>query len=148
MLLYDYKISCTFVVEGLTQKTKTMQLTRSEEQVMQILWDLGEGLVKDILDRFDEPKPARNTVSTVVRILEKKGFVGHKDYGKVFVYYPLVQKKEYSGKQLFGLMNNYFNNSFPAMASFFAKENDLSIKDLELLLEETKKELVKRNKTE
>jgi hypothetical protein len=59
-----------------------------------------------------------------------------------------VQKKEYSGKQLFGLMNNYFNNSFPAMASFFAKENDLSIKDLELLLEETKKELVKRNKTE
>ena len=122
-----------------------MQLTRSEEQ---ILWELGEGLVKDILDKFDEPKPARNTVSTVVRILEKKGFVSHKDYGKVFVYYPLVQKKEYSGKQLFGLMNNYFNNSFPAMASFFAKENDLSIKDLELLLEETKKELVKRNKTE
>jgi len=125
-----------------------MQLTRSEEQVMQILWSLGEGLVKDILEKFDEPKPARNTVSTVVRILEKKGFVGHKDYGKVFVYYPLVQKKEYSGKQLLGLMNNYFNNSFPAMASFFAKENDLSIKDLELLLEETKKELVKRNKTE
>jgi predicted transcriptional regulator len=125
-----------------------MQLTKAEEQVMQILWDLGEGLVKDILDRFEEPKPARNTVSTVVRILEKKGFVGHKDYGKVFVYYPLVLKKEYSGKQLFGLMNNYFNNSFPAMASFFAKENDLSIKDLELLLEETKKELAKRNKTE
>jgi len=125
-----------------------MQLTKAEEQVMQILWDLGEGLVKDILDKFEEPKPARNTVSTVVRILEKKGFVGHKDYGKVFVYYPLVLKKEYSGKQLLGLMNNYFNNSFPAMASFFAKENDLSIKDLELLLEETKKELAKRNKTE
>src|SRR5450830_1756450 len=125
-----------------------MQLTRSEEQVMQILWGLGEGLVKDILDKFDDPKPARNTVSTVVRILEKKGFVGHKDYGKVFVYYPLVQKKEYSGKQLIGLMHNYFNNSFPAMASFFAKENDLSIKDLEQLLEETKKELAKRNKNE
>ena len=125
-----------------------MQLTRAEEQVMQILWGLGAGLVKDILDRFDEPKPARNTVSTVVRILEKKGFVGHKDYGKVFVYYPLVQKKEYSGKQLLGLMHNYFNNSFPAMASFFAKENDLSIKDLEQLLEETKKELAKRNKNE
>ncbi len=125
-----------------------MQLTKAEEQVMQILWELGEGLVKDILDRFDEPKPARNTVSTVVRILEKKGFVGHKDYGKVFVYYPLVLKKEYSGKQLIGLMNNYFNNSFPAMASFFAKENDLSMKDLEQLLEETKKELAKRNKIE
>jgi predicted transcriptional regulator len=126
----------------------TMQLTKAEEQVMQILWEMGEGLVKDILDRFDEPRPARNTVSTVVRILEKKGFVGHKDYGKVFVYYPLVLKKEYSGKQLLGLMNNYFNNSFPAMASFFAKENDLSIHDLELLLEETKKELAKCNKTE
>ena len=125
-----------------------MQLTKAEEQVMQILWELGEGLVKDILDRFDEPKPARNTVSTVVRILEKKGFVAHKDYGKVFVYYPLIQKKEYSGKQLLGLMANYFNNSFPAMASFFAKENDLSIKDLELLLEETKEELAKRNRTE
>lgn len=125
-----------------------MQLTKSEEQVMQILWDLGEGLVKDILDRFEDPKPARNTVSTVVRILEKKGFVGHKDYGKVFVYYPLVQKKDYSGTQLVGLLKNYFNNSFPAMASFFAKENDLTIHDLELLLEETKKELAKRNKSE
>ncbi|MCE1197630.1 MAG: BlaI/MecI/CopY family transcriptional regulator [Marinilabiliales bacterium] len=125
-----------------------MQLTKSEEQVMQILWDLGEGLVKDILDRFEDPKPARNTVSTIVRILERKGFVGHKDYGKVFVYYPLVEKKEYSGKQLFGLMNNYFNNSFSTMASFFARENDLSIHDLELLMEETKRELAKRNKTE
>lgn len=125
-----------------------MQLTKSEEQVMQILWDLGEGLVKDILDRFEDPKPARNTVSTVVRILEKKGFVGHKDYGKVFVYYPLVQKKDYSGTQLVGLLKNYFNNSFPAMASFFAKENDLTIHDLEVLLEETKKELAKRNKSE
>src|SRR5512133_1230848 len=125
-----------------------MQLTKSEEQEMQILWDIGEGLVKDILDRFDEPKPARNTVSTVVRILEKKGFVGHKDYGKVFVYYPLVQKKEYSGKQLLGLMHDYFNNSFPAMASYFAREKDLSIKDLEQLLEDTKMELAKRKKTE
>ena len=125
-----------------------MQLTKAEEQVMQILWKMGEGLVKDIRDHFDEPKPARNTVSTVIRILEKKGFVGHKDYGKVFVYYPLVLKKEYSGKQLFGLLNDYFNNSFPAMASFFAREKDLSIKDLELLLEETKMELSKRKKTE
>ena len=125
-----------------------MQLTRAEEQVMQILWGMGEGLVKDIRDRFDEPKPARNTVSTVIRILEKKGFVGHKDYGKVFVYYPLVMKKEYSGKQLFGLLNDYFNNSFPAMASYFAREKDLSIKDLEQLLEDTKKELAKRKKTE
>jgi len=125
-----------------------MQLTKAEEQVMQILWEMGEGLVKDVREKLEDPKPARNTVSTVIRILEKKGFVAHKDYGKVFVYYPLVMKKEYSGKQLFGLLNDYFNNSFPAMASYFAREKDLSIKDLEQLLEDTKLELQKRKKTE
>lgn len=125
-----------------------MQLTRAEEQVMQILWEMGEGLVKDVRDQFEDPKPARNTVSTVIRVLEKKGFIGHKDYGKVFVYYPLVKKNEYSKGQLFGLLKDYFNNSFPAMATFFAKEKDLSIKDLEQLLEETKKELSKRKNTE
>ena len=123
-----------------------MQLTRAEEQIMQILWNLGEGLVKDIRDRFDEPKPARNTIATIIRILEKKGYVAHKDYGKVFVYYPVVMKNDYSGKQLFGLLYNYFNNSFPAMVSYFAREKDLSINDIEQLLEDTKKEIAKTNK--
>jgi BlaI family penicillinase repressor len=122
-----------------------MQLTKAEEQVMQILWDMEEGLVKDIRDRFNDPKPARNTVSTVIRVLEKKGFVGHKAYSNVYSYFPLVTKNEYSRKQLFGLMENYFNNSFPAMASFFAKEKDLSIKELDELLDTTRKEL-KRSK--
>jgi BlaI family transcriptional regulator, penicillinase repressor len=123
-----------------------MQLTRAEEQIMQILWDRKEGLVKDIRDSFRDPKPARNTVSTVLRILEKKGFVGHKAYGNVHLYYPLVSKSEYSKNQLFGLMESYFNNSFPAMASFFAREKDLSLKELEELLEDTKKELSKSKK--
>jgi BlaI family transcriptional regulator, penicillinase repressor len=123
-----------------------MHLTKAEEQIMQILWEKKEGLVKDIRDSFSDPKPARNTVSTVVRILEKKGYVGHKAYGNVHLYHPLVSKSEYSRSQLFGLMENYFNNSFPAMATFFAREKDLSIKDLEKLLEETKEELLKRNK--
>jgi predicted transcriptional regulator len=118
-----------------------MQLTRAEEQVMQILWDRKEGLVKDIRDGFEDPKPARNTVSTVLRILEKKGFVGHKAYGNVHLYHPLVSKRDYSKKQLFSLMESYFNNSFPAMASFFAREKDLTVKELEELLEDTKKEL-------
>lgn len=111
---------------------------------MQILWQLDEGLVKDIRERFDDPKPARNTVSTVIRILEKKGFVGHKSFGNVHVYHPLVKREEYSRSQLFGLMKNYFNNSFPAMASFFAKEKDLSLKELEELLEETRSELARK----
>jgi len=127
---------------------KTMQLTRAEEQVMQILWDLEEGLVKDIRERFDDPKPARNTVSTVVRILERKGYVDHKSYGNVHLYFPIVSRDEYSRSQLFGLLEGYFDNSFPAMASFFAREKDLSVAELEELLVETRKELseVKKEK--
>ena len=113
-----------------------MLLTKAEEQIMQILWDMDEGLVKDIREKFDNPKPARNTVSTVIRILEKKGYVGHKAYGNVHVYYPVVKKEEYSKSRLFDLMKNYFNDSFPAMASFFAKEKDLTMKELEELLRE------------
>ena len=125
---------------------KTMQLTRAEEQVMQILWDLGEGLVKDIRDRFDEPRPARNTVSTVVRILEKKGFVDHKSYGNVYLYFPVVSREDYSRHQLFGLLEGYFDNSFPAMASFFAREKDLTVAEMEELINETRKELSDSNK--
>jgi predicted transcriptional regulator len=110
---------------------------------MQILWDMKEGLVKDIRDSFNEPKPARNTVSTVVRVLEKKGFVGHKAYSNVHLYYPLISKSDYSKSQLFGLMEGYFNNSFPAMASFFAREKDLTLGELDELLEDTRKELSK-----
>ena len=124
-----------------------MQLTKAEEQIMQILWDLNEGIVKDIREGFSDPKPARNTVSTVIRILEKKGFIGHKAYGNVHLYHPLVSKSEYSKNQLFGLMESYFNNSFPAMASFFAKEKDLTMKELNELLEDTKKELSRSNKS-
>ena len=120
-----------------------MQLTKAEEQVMQILWDLGEGLVKDIRDSFSEPRPARNTVSTVVRILEKKGFVRHKAYGNVHLYYPVITKSEYSKSQLFGLMESYFNNSFSTMASFFAREKDMTIGELEEILEDTRRELSK-----
>jgi BlaI family transcriptional regulator, penicillinase repressor len=122
-----------------------MQLTKAEEQIMQILWEMKEGLVKDIREKFEDPKPARNTVSTVVRVLEKKGFIGHKAYGNVHLYYPLITKNDYSKSQLFGLMEGYFNNSFPALASFFAREKDLTIKELEELLADTRKEL-KRNK--
>jgi len=123
-----------------------MQLTKAEEQVMQILWDKEKGLVKDIRDSFSDPKPARNTVSTVLRVLEKKGYVGHKANGNVHLYFPLVSKSNYSKSQLFGLLENYFNNSFPAMASFFAREKDLTVKELDELLDAAKKELSKDRK--
>lgn len=127
-------------------KKKEMQLTKAEEQIMQILWEMEEGIVKDIRNQFSDPKPARNTVSTVVRILERKGFVGHKAYGNLHVYRPLVSKSEYSKSQLFGLMEDYFNNSFSAMASFFAREKDLTIRELEDIMKDTKKELSKSKK--
>lgn len=123
-----------------------MRLTKAEEQIMQMLWEMEEGIVKEIRLRFEEPRPARNTVSTVVRILERKGFIGHKVSGNKHIYYPLVSKREYSKSQLFGLMENYFNNSFPALASFFASEKDMSIKDLEAMLEDTRQEMKKTKK--
>lgn len=105
------------------------------------MWDMGEGMVRDIRDRFSDPKPARNTVSTIIRVLESKGVVSYRSKGNTHVYFPLVSKNEYSKKQLFLLMKNYFNNSFPQMATFFARENDLTIEELEQLLNETKEEL-------
>lgn len=123
-----------------------MKLTKAEEQIMQILWNLGEGMVRDIRDKFNDPKPARNTVSTIIRVLESKGIVGYRENGNAHVYYPLLSKHDYSKKQLFSLMKNYFDNSFPQMATFFAKEKDLTIEDLEELLQETKEELLNPNK--
>ena len=116
-------------------------LTKAEEQVMQILWDVKESIVRDLVDQFPEPKPAYNTVSTVLRVLEKKEFVDHKAYGTTYVYFPLVSKKEYSKFQFTNLIKNYFNGSFPKMAAFFAKENNLSIQELEQMIDMAKDEL-------
>lgn len=132
-------VVCLF--RRIDKKRTDMELTKAEEQVMQHLWEMKEGIVRDIRDRFGEPKPARNTVSTVLRVLEKKEFVSHKTYGNLHVYFPLVSKEEYSKTQLLGLMKKYFDNSFSSLATFFAKEKDLSIQELEDLMNETKKRL-------
>ena len=117
------------------------ELTKAEEQLMQILWNMEEGIVRDIVDQFQEPRPAYNTVSTVLRVLEKKGFVDHKAYGTTYVYFPLISKKDYSKFQFTNLIRNYFNGSFPKMAAFFAKENNLSIQELEEMMNMAKDEL-------
>ena len=116
-------------------------LTKAEEEVMVILWDLERALVRDILERLPDPKPAYNTVSTVVRVLEKKGFVGHKSYGTTNEYYPLVPKKEYTKFRFGEFMEKYFNNSFSQLASFFTKENDLSLQELEQIMQEVREEI-------
>ena len=123
-------------------------LTKAEEQVMQILWDVGESIVRDLVEQFPDPKPAYNTVSTVLRVLEKKEFVNHKAYGTTYLYFPLVSKKEYSKFQFTILIKNYFNGSFPKMAAFFAKENNLSIQELEEMMDMAKDELKDENQTD
>ncbi|MCC8410022.1 BlaI/MecI/CopY family transcriptional regulator [Mucilaginibacter sp. UR6-1] len=111
------------------------ELTKAEEQVMQILWQLNEGIVKDIIERMPEPKPAYNTVSTVVRVLEGKGFVDHKAYGNSHVYFPLMSEDEYKKFSLNKIMSNYFDNSYKSLVSFIADEKKLGIKELDELAE-------------
>ena len=119
------------------------KLTRAEEQVMQVLWEMEKGLVKDMLDKLPEPKPAYNTVSTIIRILEKKGFVDHKAYGTTYEYFPIVKKEDYANFHFSDFMKNYFNDSFPRMAAFFARENNLSMDDMEEIMRLTEIELKK-----
>ena len=114
------------------------ELTKAEDQVMQILWRLQKGFVKDIIDEMPNPKPAYNTVSTIVRILETKGFVDHKAYGKTHEYFPMITKDKYTKFYLNNLIKGYFNGSFQNLVSFFAKENKMDVHELEKLLEELK----------
>ena len=117
------------------------QLTKAEEQVMQILWDLKEGVVKQVVEGFGENKPAYTTVATVLNVLEKKGFVSHRKIGNTNLFSPAVSKKEYTKVQFSSLLKNYFNGSFPKMATFFAKENNLGMEELEEMLKFTESEL-------
>jgi predicted transcriptional regulator len=114
------------------------ELTKAEDQVMQILWKLKTCFVKDIVELLPDPKPAYNTISTIVRILETKGFVDHKAYGKTHEYFPLISKEKYTKFYLNNLLKGYFNGSFQNLVSFFAKENKMDIHEIEKLLEEMK----------
>jgi len=109
-------------------------LTRAEEEVMQVLWKIRKGFVKEILEHFEEPKPAYNTVSTIVRILQDKGFVDHKAYGRTHEYFPIISKDEYSKSHLSSFVNDYFSNSFEKMVSFFAKEKKISVKEMQEIM--------------
>ncbi|WP_018480098.1 BlaI/MecI/CopY family transcriptional regulator [Pontibacter roseus] len=117
------------------------ELTKAEEEVMQILWKLGKGFVKDIIEQMPEPKPAYNTVSTIVRILEKKGFVGYTAYGKSHEYFPLVAEDKYKSFFLKNFMSGYFGGSFEKLVSFFAKDNNLDVQELDQLMRHVKNDL-------
>jgi BlaI family transcriptional regulator, penicillinase repressor len=107
------------------------ELTRAEEEVMQILWKLKKGFVNDLLEHYEEPRPAYNTVSTIIRILEKKGYVGHHAFGKTHEYYPLITKDEYSKRLMGTVVKGYFDNSYRKLVSFFTGEEQISVKEME-----------------
>ena len=111
------------------------ELTRAEEQIMQILWEIEKGFVKDILEKFPDPKPAYNTVSTICRILEKKEFLSYKPYGNSHQYYPLLSREEYTHDYLNNFVSSYFGNSLEQLVSFFSKQNKLDIKEAEKIME-------------
>ncbi len=115
---------------------------------MMILWKIRRGFVKDILEHFSEPKPAYNTVSTIVRILQEKGFVSHKAYGRTHEYYPLVTKKAYTKMQMGNFISSYFSNSYEQMVSFFAREKEISIREMEEIMKLMSEEIEKQKKIE
>ena len=110
------------------------ELTKAEEEIMRVLWQLGKGFVKDVLAELPEPKPAYNTVSTIIRILEKKELVGYTAYGKTHEYYPLISEEEYRRFQTEQLMTNYFDGSLKKLVSFFVSEKNISLSEADEII--------------
>ncbi|KJD31078.1 CopY family transcriptional repressor [Tamlana nanhaiensis] len=116
-----------------------VQLTKAEEDIMKILWQLKKANVKAIIEEFPDPKPAYNTVSTIVRILEGKGVVDYEKQGKGHIYFPVLKQQDYSNQSINKLVDGYFQGSFKSMVSFFMKKNDISVNELESVLKEINK---------
>lgn len=117
------------------KRNKTLQtLTKAEEEVMQIIWQLERCLVRDILEQLGDPDMPHSTISSVVRILEKKGFVDHKAYGKTYEYFPVVSKEDYAQQGVQSLMEKYFGGSPKQLVSFLVQKEDMDLKELNDLL--------------
>jgi BlaI family penicillinase repressor len=136
-----------FLVKKLELKIKLMkELTKAEEQVMHIIWEQGKTSVKAILEVSPQPKPAINTVSTIVRILEKKGFLAHEPLGRGYLYFPIIPKSEYTKRFMSNIVGNYFGNSLKDMVSFFARENKMDLQEFEAMMNEIKGEIEDNSK--
>lgn len=120
-------------------KNNFKHLTKAEEDIMQVLWKLEKAFVRDILELLPSPKPHYNTVSTIIKILVDKGFVGYESFGKSNRYYPIIAKEEYSKGSMNQFVKKYFQGSFVNMLSFFAQEKNINIQELESVLKELKK---------
>lgn len=115
-------------------KLRPQELTRAELEIMQLFWVKGPSMVNDLLEAMPEPKPAYNTVSTVVRILEKKGFVGHKAYGKTYEYYPIVSKEVYASRYMDTVLDNFFGGSVSRLVSFFSEHKSITVEETDEIL--------------
>lgn len=114
---------------------KPMELTRGEEEIMQILWQLGDAVVNEIIARTREPHPKYTTVATFLKILENKGFVSHRPEGKSHRYYPLVDREQYARTVMSSVLANYFDGSLSQMVSFFSRHEQISVGEMEQILE-------------
>ena len=110
------------------------ELTKAEEQVMQVLWSIDQGVANEIMAAFPEPKPAYNTVSTIIRILETKGFVGHKAYGHTHEYFPLVSKHDYTNSYMSNVLDNFFEGSLSQLVNFFTAQKSVSVKEADEIM--------------
>jgi BlaI family transcriptional regulator, penicillinase repressor len=122
------------------------ELTKAQEDILKVLWEIKDGAVSDVLDKLQEPKPAYNTVATVIKVLEKKGYVGHKTYGKTNVYSALMNKNEYTQNLMKHTIKGFFNGSLNQMMSFFVKNKEVSINELEELKNMLEQEIKKQKK--
>lgn len=120
------------------------ELTKAEEQVMKNLWKLEKGFLKEIVEQFPEPRPAYTTISTVIRVLVKKGFIGYKSYGKVNEYFPKLSKNEYAKKRFNGTLHEYFEGSLTSFASFFTNDKEVDVNELEEIQAIIQQEIQKR----
>lgn len=122
------------------------EITKAQEEILRVLWEIEEGVVSDVIARLPDPKPAYNTVSTVIRVLEKKNYVTHKTYGKTHVYYPIISKKEYTHYVLKDSLKSFFNGSLQQAVSFFVNQKDASVAELEELKQIIEKEIENQKK--
>ena len=120
------------------------ELTKAEEQVMQILWEIEKGVVADVIDRMPEPKPAYNTISTIIRILEKKEMVGHEAEGRSHIYHPIISKKQYAKGFLRRMVKGYFADSYREMVSFFSRNENLDVQEMEEMMQILQQEIENR----
>ncbi|MCQ2204180.1 MAG: BlaI/MecI/CopY family transcriptional regulator [Bacteroidales bacterium] len=116
------------------------KITKKEEELMEFFWDKGPQFVRDIVEMYPDPKPHINTVSTMVRSLESKGYVGHKQYGNTFQYFAIVDREKFSSMTLKGVISKYFGNSFKSAVSALVSDEELSVDDLKELLKQVEQQ--------